>query len=399
MRVTNTMLGNRLLEDLDRIRERMYRLETDISSGVWLHRPSDSPADVTAVIRHQEALDRLTRYQTNISDAKAWMTASEEAISGLLEIVNRARELTVQGSSGTSSPQSLDSIRREIDQLRKHAIDLGNAQHNGYYLFSGLATDRPPFQEDPVTGIVTYRPQQGSATNVAGERGFISGSYAGSGAAEVIVEVVTVDNAPSGNVTQVRVSWNGGSTWNGPISITEGGNPVNIGNGVYFSLTATSGDTNAPGDRWTFRLTRELVREVAPGQRMVVNITGDQLGGVITDNGKPRDDDLFATLQEISADLAANDQAGLNAGLARLDTIQDRLLGLQAELGARQRTLELTESRVLDLQVMFEGGIEKIRGTDMERALLDYTRARSAYEVALGMGARILPQSLLDYLR
>lgn len=307
MRVTNTMLGNRLLDDLDRIRQRMYRLETDISTGVWLHRPSDSPADATAVIRYQETLERIKRYQANMNEAKAWMAATESAIADLIEIVHRAHELTVQGASDSNSTQSRESIRQEIEQLRRYAIQVGNATHNGQYIFSGFGTNEPAFKER--NGVVEYRVQ------------------------------------PSAEP-------------------------------------------------------QKLEREIGPGQFIVINVTGDRLGGILDASGQPlRSDDLFDVLQDIATALGNNDQTTLNDSLGRLNKVLDNLLGIQAELGAKQRTLELNEARTLDLQVTLEGQLESTRGTDMERALLDFNKARNAYEVALGMGARILPPTLLDYLR
>lgn len=394
MRVTNTMLSTRLLTDLDQIRERMYRLETDISTGVWLHRPSDSPADALAVMRHQEALERVKRYQANMSDAKAWMATTEKAIADLIEMVHRARELTVQGASDTNSSQSRESIREEILELRRYAVQVGNAKYNGQYVFSGLGTDEPAFVEDPVTGTVTYRLQPGHASNPAGETGYLGGTYTGVSAATLEVRVTAVD--ANSNVTDVEVSWDG-STWT-PVGVVEGGTPVSVGNGMYFSLPQT-GRVNDVGDTWTFRLPQSLLREVGPGNWVRINVTGDVLGGVITDTGQPRDDDLFAVLQTIAAALATGDRSTLDTAVGRLDSVLNRLLAVQAQLGAKQRTLDFNEQRTLDLQVTLEGQLEGARGTDMERAVLDFNKARSAYEAALAMGARILPPTLLDYLR
>lgn len=293
MRVTNTMLGNRVLDNLDRIRERMYRLEMDISSGVWIHRPSDSPADATAVMRYQEGLQRLKRYETNMNDAKAWMATTEKAIADLIEIVHRAHELTVQAASDSNSVESRASIKEEIDALRSYAIQVANSTYNGQYVFAGFKTDQPPF-----------------------------------------VEV--------GDIVQ------------------------------YF------GDTNA------------VERDVGPGFSLPISVTGDRIGGT---GGT----DVFAVLAAISTDI--NNSAQLENHLADLQNVLDGFLGIQAELGARQRSLELNEARALDLQVLLEGEVDQIRGTDMERAILAYNKSRSAYEIALGMGARILPPTLLDYLR
>ncbi|BDG61743.1 flagellar hook-associated protein FlgL [Caldinitratiruptor microaerophilus] len=298
MRITNRMMAGGLLDDLDRVRERMYRLETDISTGVWLHRPSDGPPEATSVMHYQEILARIRRYQTNMGDARAWMTTSEKAVSDLIEIVHRARELTIQGASDTSSVQSRESIRQEILQLRDYAIQVGNATYNGQYVFSGFATDVPPFQVDG-----------------------------------------------SGNV-------------------------------VY------KGDTQA------------IERDIGFGQRMRVNILGSRIGG---DPADPND--VFVVLGAIANSLSTGSSADLEPAIGQLENILDRLLGVQAELGARQRTLELNEARMKDLEITVEGQLEGTRGTDMEATIINFNQIQRAYQVALAMGARILPPTLIDFLQ
>lgn len=53
----------------------------------------------------------------------------------------------------------------------------------------------------------------------------------------------------------------------------------------------------------------------------------------------------------------------------------------------------------MDARINYSAVLEKAEGTDMERALLDLNQADTAYRAALQVGGRILPQTLVDFLR
>ena len=64
-----------------------------------------------------------------------------------VDILQRVRELTVQGANGTYSKDEMKLIGNEVNELLKQLVDLGNAKNGeGNTVFSGVATKSLPFR-------------------------------------------------------------------------------------------------------------------------------------------------------------------------------------------------------------------------------------------------------------
>ena len=55
------------------------------------------------------------------------------------------RELTLQAANGSTSRRRAPVDQAEIDQLTEEAKTTLNSAYDGRYIFSGTATDTPPY--------------------------------------------------------------------------------------------------------------------------------------------------------------------------------------------------------------------------------------------------------------
>jgi flagellar hook-associated protein 3 FlgL len=164
MRITTGMLQRNILADLNRSTERLSHTQGKLSSGKELTRPSDDPAAVGKALMLRENVSGAQQHQRNVADAQGWSNATEAALAGMTDVVHRAKLLTVQGASDSSSPEARASIAREIDQLIGSLKEQANTSYGGRYLLSGTATKTPPYE----AGSDAY---QGNGDAVAREIG------------------------------------------------------------------------------------------------------------------------------------------------------------------------------------------------------------------------------------
>ncbi len=144
-RITTGMLSQRVLSDLHRVSDRLTRAQTKIASGKEIERPSDDPFGASRAMVLRENLDGVRQYQRNVDDARGWQDASESALARMTDVVQRARDLLVQGASDTMDATARASIAREIDELTASVKEFGNANYKGQFLFGGVRTDAPPW--------------------------------------------------------------------------------------------------------------------------------------------------------------------------------------------------------------------------------------------------------------
>src|SRR3954468_23681331 len=151
-RVTNGTLSRELLRDVNSLTTRIARAQTQISSGRQISAPSDDPLGTQRALTLRSTIEGSQQQQRNIDEATGWLQTTDDALGDISNIINRAKELTVQGASDSLGPQQREAIALEIDQLISAAKDSGNATFQGSYIFGGTKTTNAPYT--PATGDV-----------------------------------------------------------------------------------------------------------------------------------------------------------------------------------------------------------------------------------------------------
>lgn len=168
MRVTHQVIKNTVIRNVNRNLSNMSRYQDMLSSGKTINKPSDDPVKIARVMGYNTALDKNEQYQKNIDTARSWVDTTEDAIHGITEILQRARELAVSGASDTLPPESRGAIAMEVDELINVLVQLGNSTYEDRSIFSGYKTTTAPFERttDPLLGPagVTYSGDQGAIT-------------------------------------------------------------------------------------------------------------------------------------------------------------------------------------------------------------------------------------------
>ncbi|MGI6235818.1 MAG: flagellar hook-associated protein FlgL, partial [Christensenellales bacterium] len=148
MRVTNNMMVNNLMRNLYKNYTKMDRAQQMLSSQKKFLRPSDDPIGVTRSLRLTTEILNMEQYKRNVDDSDSWIQSSEQVINNMMSVMQRIRELTVQGANEPYSQDDRKKIADEIRELKEQLIGLGNTAYAGSYLFSGYKTDKPLLNKD-----------------------------------------------------------------------------------------------------------------------------------------------------------------------------------------------------------------------------------------------------------
>lgn len=89
----------------------------------------------------------------------------------------------------------------------------------------------------------------------------------------------------------------------------------------------------------------------------------------------------------------------INDRLGEFDRHHENLLVGLGKLGARTGRVDKTEERLGDLSVHLDSLISSVEDADITDVVLEMTRAEQTLQIAQGTGARLINQSLLDFLR
>jgi flagellar hook-associated protein 3 FlgL len=164
-RITDSMVSRTILQDLGAADRRMALTQRRAASGKQLTRPSDDPFGVDRALQLRGELEATRQYRRNVNDGTGWATATEAALTRVSDVVQRARELLVDGANDSNGPIAREAIATEIDALTESLKQEANATYSGRFVFAGTATETTPYT---LGGVDTYAGNAGSVARVIG---------------------------------------------------------------------------------------------------------------------------------------------------------------------------------------------------------------------------------------
>jgi flagellar hook-associated protein 3 FlgL len=150
MRITNRMMTNNMMGNINKNKVNMTSLEQQYSTGKKIQKPSEDPIIAVRALRLRTNLSELEQYyEKNIPDAKSWMDVTESSLKTVNEILTSMNTYCVQGSTDTLTAVDRSSIVKNLEQLKQQIYQEGNTNYAGRYVFTGYKTDSPlMFTED-----------------------------------------------------------------------------------------------------------------------------------------------------------------------------------------------------------------------------------------------------------
>jgi flagellar hook-associated protein 3 FlgL len=137
-RMTTQTMMRSAQRNLQSNMEELAKLQQQATSQKAINRPSDDPtgtADSLRVRGEQRAVDQ---YRRNADNGNGWLTTIDSALSATNTILNRVRDLTVQGANdGAMSAAAKEAIALELDGLKEDLLKQANTTYLGRSVFAG----------------------------------------------------------------------------------------------------------------------------------------------------------------------------------------------------------------------------------------------------------------------
>ena len=136
----------------------LFEAQQGLVTGRKLNSSSDNPAVFTRVSNYKNMKRTMEQFQRNIGNARGYLTEAESTLNFVVNNLIRAKELAVQGASGSVSSEGLNSIAEEVNQIREQVLSLSNTVWAGgggtgsKYMFSGYLSDTAAFDSTGAYG-------------------------------------------------------------------------------------------------------------------------------------------------------------------------------------------------------------------------------------------------------
>jgi flagellin-like hook-associated protein FlgL len=129
--------------------------------------------------------------------------------------------------------------------------------------------------------------------------------------------------------------------------------------------------------------------EINPGIKMSINVVGENIF-----------DSVFKHLSKISMDLRAGNTKALgNNDIVNIKADIENILVSQGALGAKVNRMDKAVDRLDVLNQNMQKLLSNVEDVDVSKTIIQLQMEQTSYQAALQVGGRILPQTLMDYLK
>ncbi len=159
MRITNPMVTNKMLLNINRNAKIVNKLYGKLSTGKEIEVPSDNPILAARALKFRINVSETQQYARNVDQGLSWMEITEKGMSNVINVMDTIRELTVRGASDI--PHTAEDRKKVMEQISQLIDQLGtemNVSYAGRYVFSGYRTDDPTVLTNDIGS--TYRINQ-----------------------------------------------------------------------------------------------------------------------------------------------------------------------------------------------------------------------------------------------
>lgn len=143
MRLGTLFFNERVAADMMKTQSRMSDVQLQLASARRILTPSQDPTGAKMVLDTEKFVATTAQYQENIKQVRSRLELEETALRESGDIMQRLRELTSQGGTGTYTAADRNKIADEVEELLKQLVGLANTKDsNDEYLFSGFNREK-----------------------------------------------------------------------------------------------------------------------------------------------------------------------------------------------------------------------------------------------------------------
>ncbi len=421
MRITQNMMTNNMINNIMKHSQEMDKLQNNIASQRKIRLPHEAPNDAGDAMIYRSRMNRLERYEKNSDEARSRLLHIDSNVQHILQVVQRVRELAVQGANGIYTHEDRIKMAAEIEEHLKSIIQVANSTYAGETTFGGTNINHRAYAIkknrviDPKTGSVISGGPVVSDVKYQGDIGmkyreidrgdFMSVNIPGNQVFWATNMMITAGKPGTGYVANRNMTFKIDGV---AIQVNEGDNLETIVNKINDSdISVKASIDNTSGQNLM------VIQSTNPHQVWIEDIGGGTVMqdlGIIAEGGSQgpnnysptatvHGDSMFKAIIKLRDSLFKNNVNGVNAGIGRVDAVISKLTQSLGKIGGKQRKTRDIIKRHSQDRLYTTEIYSKIQSVDMSEAIMELRAIENAHRAAIQVGARILKPTLLDFMR
>ncbi len=418
MRVTDLQLKSNFLLQYNKNKSALTEVQNQLATQSKINKPSDSPADIAAVLRFRNQLKEVESFQSNIDTSITQVNTAINAMSNTYDVVESLKE-QLRPLLNSEFPDVLyNSLPKLIDGAIDSILVASNTQFDGKYIFAGNDYSQKPFQLNPSTNQYEVKSASLEEKQLVeiGKNIFVDINNNGADLFNSVFKYSGNMNTAAAlgfATTQTETIFGAdGAEYNFSSTMTKTADNTFS---YSYALTDTNGVAVPDGSG-----TSELIFDSSTGKLSSIgggdpkgfavtvpankvnfrvdltNIT-QSTGGFNMSAGLNTEADILNVLKSMRDKLLAREKPTTNQFVV-LDSFTKTNLNEQSRAGDIYNRLEDAESVLNSSELLAKELISKKNDVDVAKASIELETNQYALDMLYKISARLLPQSLLNFL-
>ena len=412
-RVSSATANNDIQYNLRLQESRVNNLNNQLGSQNRLQQLRDDPLAAGHLVRYQSYATRVEQFEKNAKIISDDFTVAEGYVNQSVQIMQRVRELAVNGANGYYEKEDLRNMAVEVDELLKELIQNSNAiGPDGTRIFAGTRTSNIPFEaetgyvkgsSEPLITSVKYQGSIGTKEIEVDEQARISIDKSGNSIfwAEK-QQLISSADATSYSVQQEsKIAINGQE-----IKLEPGDNVYSIISKINDSGTSVKAslDPITKGLNLETTDSRQLWLEDISGTTLtdlaIIKDSSQRPPYNISDSVTVSGGSLFDSVIALRDSMLSGDIESIGGRvLGSIDNGIDNLLTRQAEIGSNYERAKQSIAKAQTNQLGVTNMIAREGDLDFTKAITDMKMLEYVKQATLSTAGRLYESSLLNYMR
>lgn len=341
MRVADSTTQRNYLEYLNQAKTNYAETNERIASGARFLTLSDDVSAGTRVLRVREDMSKTQDYYNTVKSVNSELSVTENAITQISTILTNVHTKIVKGLSDSTGASGREALANEIDNLKSELLQYANTKYNDKFVLGGTSAVTVPFTTKD--GKLYYNGVDVSQVTKNADGNYVDGS---------------------GNAIPM-----------------DGDIYADIGLGLTFKQDG-SGNTKVVSDT-----------------AMKVSYSGLDVLGFGDGSTTGSYSNGYNLLTDISTALRSNDTTTLGTLDTKLTNTSQSFSRFVTDVGTKTSYLDDLQESIETKLDAYQNQISNLMGIDDAKEATNQTLNDYVLKAVLAMGAKILPLSLMDYVK
>jgi flagellar hook-associated protein 3 len=371
-----------------------------VSTNKRVNQLSDDPAASANMVFSLTTSANVDQYTKNVSSISAQLQTAGSSLSSVVTSLSQAITLGTSGTNDTLTAANRQAIAVQVQGVLSDVIAQANMSYGGSYLFGGSSNQTPPFAatstaftsaQGSLTAGTSLTP--GSVTSISDAATGSTFTFKATSSSTIasltaaVAAAVTAGTLSAGTTATIS----GGKLVVGPNTGTSGLS-VSSNDTVLGSIVANPNTAVANGYVYVGNSSINSV-QIGDSTSVATNLPGNQLFSGSGTNS------VIGTLASLITALQSGTQSQISTATAAISTASGYVGQQRGSLDSTVNQLNSQESYLSQEKLTLTTQQTSLVGIDLATAITNLSQAQLNNSAVLAATGKILPQTLLDYLK